>query len=76
MWDASTFSKNRDRLLDGSVAAAFLKAVLAIPRVKRLLSQDHFSVDGQNRQDLIARRHADHPHLIWDPLDQTGVLPS
>ncbi len=46
VWDASTFSKNRDRLLDGSVAAAFLSAVLAIPRVKRLLSQDHFSVDG------------------------------
>jgi len=46
VWDASTFSKNRDRLLDGSVASAFLSAVLAIPRVKRLLSQDHFSVDG------------------------------
>ena len=46
VWDASTFSKNRDRLLDGRVAAAFLSAVLAIPRVKRLLSQDHFSVDG------------------------------
>ena len=46
VWDASTFSKNRDRLLDGSVAAAFLSAVLAVPRVKRLLSQDHFSVDG------------------------------
>jgi len=46
VWDASTFSKNRDRLLDGSVAAAFLSAVLAIPRVTRLLSNDHFSVDG------------------------------
>jgi len=46
VWDASTFSKNRDRLLEGSVAVAFLSAVLAIPRVKRLLSQDHFSVDG------------------------------
>jgi len=46
VWDASTFSKNRDRLLEGSLAAAFLNAVLAIPRVKRLLSQDHFSVDG------------------------------
>jgi len=46
VWDASTFSKNRDRLLDGCVAAAFLSAVLSIPRVKRLLSQDHFSVDG------------------------------
>ncbi len=46
VWDASTFSKNRDRLLEGSVAAAFLSAVLAIPHIKRLLSQDHFSVDG------------------------------
>ncbi len=46
VWDASSFSKNRDRLLEGSVAAAFLSAVLAIPRIKRLLSQDHFSVDG------------------------------
>lgn len=46
VWDASTLSKNRDHLLDGSVAVAFLRAVLAIPRVKRLLSPDHFSVDG------------------------------
>ena len=46
IWDHSTFSKNRDRLLDGDVAAKFLSAVLARPRVKRLLSSDHFSVDG------------------------------
>ncbi len=45
-WDHSTFSKNRDRLLDGDIAAKFLSAVLAQPRVKRLLSSDHFSVDG------------------------------
>jgi transposase len=45
-WDHSTFSKNRDRLLDGEIAAKFLAAVLAQPRVKRLLSTDHFSVDG------------------------------
>ena len=46
VWDHSTFSKNRDRLLDGDVAARFLAVVLAQPRVKRLLSSDHFSVDG------------------------------
>ena len=46
VWDHSTFSKNRDRLLDGDVAAKFLAAVLAQPRVNRLLSNDHFSVDG------------------------------
>ena len=45
-WDHSTFSKTRDRLLDGDIAAKFLAAVLAQPRVKRLLSGDHFSVDG------------------------------
>ena len=46
VWDHSTFSKNRDRLLEGDVAAKFMTAVLDQPRVKRLLSSDHFSVDG------------------------------
>jgi transposase len=45
-WDHSTFSKNRERLLEGDIAAKLLTAVLAQPRVKRLLSTDHFSVDG------------------------------
>jgi transposase len=45
-WDHSSFSKNRDRLLEGDIAAKFLAAVLAQPRVKKLLSTDHFSVDG------------------------------
>jgi transposase len=46
IWDHSTFSKNRERLLEGDVAAKILGAVLAQTRVKRLLSTDHFSVDG------------------------------
>jgi transposase len=46
VWDHSTFSKNRDRLLEGEIAAEFLSAVLAQPRIKRLLSSEHFSVDG------------------------------
>src|SRR5215212_4901074 len=46
VWDHSVFSKNRDRLLAGDVASRFLAAVLAQPRVKRLLSSEHFSVDG------------------------------
>jgi len=45
-WDHSVFSKNRDRLLEGEIAAKFLNAILAQPRVKKLLSSDHFSVDG------------------------------
>lgn len=46
LWDHSTFSKNRDRLLEGDIAAKFLNAILAQPKVKRLLSSEHFSVDG------------------------------
>jgi transposase len=46
VWDHSVFSKNRDRLLEGEIAAKFLAAVLAQPHVKQLLSSDHFSVDG------------------------------
>ena len=46
VWNPSTFSKNRDRLLEGNFAAAFLIAVLETKEVKPLLSRDHFSVDG------------------------------
>lgn len=45
-WDHSVFSKNRDRLLEGDIAAKFLAAVLVQPKVNKLLSSDHFSVDG------------------------------
>src|SRR5258708_5964413 len=46
VWDATTFTTNRDRLLDGDVAAKFLSAVLSQSRVKRLLSSEHFSGGG------------------------------
>ena len=46
VWDATTFTKNRDRLLEGDIAAQFLAAVLAQDKVKGLLSSEHFSVDG------------------------------
>src|SRR5262249_20731726 len=45
-WDHSVFSKNRDRLLEGEIATKFLIAILSQPKIKRLLSSDHFSVDG------------------------------
>jgi transposase len=46
VWDASTFSKNRERLLQGDVAREFLGAIVSQPRVKALMSDEHFSVDG------------------------------
>jgi len=46
VWDHSVFSKNRDRLLTTEIAQDFLAALLADKQVKRLLSHEHFSVDG------------------------------
>ena len=46
VWNHSTFSKNRDRLLAGDIAAEFLVQVLDRAQVRRLLSSEHFSVDG------------------------------
>ena len=47
VWDhLSVFSKNRDRLLTAEIAQEFLAALLADAKVKRLLSHEHFSVDG------------------------------
>jgi transposase len=46
VWDATVFCKNRDRLLNGDIAAKFFASVLNLPQVRGLLSSDHFSVDG------------------------------
>src|SRR5262245_8590159 len=46
IWSHSTFSKNRDRLLEGDVAAAFFDAVRRQAADAGLLSDDHFTVDG------------------------------
>jgi transposase len=46
VWSPTTFSKNRDRLLAGDIAAAFFDAVLIHADSQRLLSDEHFTVDG------------------------------
>lgn len=46
VWDVTVFTKNRERLLAGDAAVSFLLAVMGDPAVKRLLSTEHFSVDG------------------------------
>src|SRR5881227_2960918 len=46
VWAPTTFTKNRERLLDGDIAAAFFDAVLLHPDTERLLSDEHFTVDG------------------------------
>ena len=46
VWDATVFSKNRDRLLAGEVADGFFAAVLSQARAQGVLSDEHFTVDG------------------------------
>jgi transposase len=46
VWDATTFTKNRDRLLEGSVAREFLIQVVTRAREAGLVSDEHFTVDG------------------------------
>lgn len=46
VWDASTFSKNRERLLNGNIADAFFKQVEKRAQSYDLLSEEHFTVDG------------------------------
>jgi hypothetical protein len=45
-FDASTFSKNKERLLEHQAARELLEAVVAEARRRKLLSEDHFTVDG------------------------------
>src|SRR5215831_17422731 len=46
VWDATVFTKNRDRLLEGDVAREFLSEVVKQAQAKGLTSDEHFTVDG------------------------------
>ena len=46
VWDATVYTKNRERLLEGEVAQEFFRKVLEQARSAELISDEHFSVDG------------------------------
>src|SRR2546429_8060087 len=46
VWNATVFTKNRERLLGGEIARAFFDRVVAQARERGLLSNEHFTVDG------------------------------
>jgi transposase len=46
VWDATVFTKNRERLLAAEVARTFFAEVLSQARIRGLLSTEHFTVDG------------------------------
>ena len=66
VWDATVFCKNRDRLLDGDIAAKFFASVLNLPQVRKLLLQ----------RALLGRRHADRGVGEHEELRAEGVTAS
>ena len=46
VWTPTVFSKNRDRLVEGNIADAFLHEILKAADARNLLSHEHFTVDG------------------------------
>jgi hypothetical protein len=46
VWDATVYSKNRERMLKSDITRLFFEAVVEEARVMNLLSDEHFSVDG------------------------------
>jgi transposase len=46
VWDATVFCKNRERFIDGAIARRFFDQILRQARMRQLVSEDHFSVDG------------------------------
>jgi transposase len=55
-WDVTVFTKNRERLIDGEVSQGLLTAVLMEARENKLLSEEHFTVDGTLIQAWAAGR--------------------
>ena len=77
VWDPTVFTKNRDRLLAGDVAQAFFEAVLSQAKAKRLLSAEHFTVDGTlieawaSQKSLVRQEQPDRRDSDDDPGNPT-----
>jgi transposase len=71
IWDVTVFTKNRERLMKGEVAERLLLAVVEQAHAHRLLSEEHFTVDGTLIQAWVNRRSF---HEKQDPPDKgTGA---
>lgn len=67
-FDATTFTKNRDRLLDHEIADRFFAAVVGQAKLRRYLSSEHFSVDGTLLEAWAS-------HKSFQPKDTPGRKP-
>lgn len=71
-FDHSTFSQNRDRLLDHEVAAEFFYRVVAYAKKEGLLSDDHFTVDGTLIESLASMKSFRNKNDKGDKGDNAG----
>ena len=72
IWSPTTFTKNRDRLLAGDVAAAFFDAVVAQARQAGLLSDEHFTVDGTQLEAWASLKSFTRRGTPPEPPDDPG----
>jgi transposase len=72
VWSPTTFTKNRDRLLEGEIAAAFFDAVLIHADTGRLLSHEHFTVDGTLLEAWASHKSFKRRDTPPDPPDAGG----
>jgi IS5 family transposase len=77
VWHPTVFTKNRDRLLEGAVAEEFFSLILEQARARKLLSDEHFTVDGTlieawAGQKSFQPRNQDHDPLNPPPADRGG----
>ena len=74
VWHPTVFTKNRDRLLEGAVAEEFFSLIVGQARSRKLLSDEHFTVDGTlieawAGQKSFQRKGSDHDPLNPPPVD-------
>ena len=74
VWGPTVFSKNRDRLLEGDIAAAFFDAVVDQAKAAGLLSDEHFTVDGTQLEAWASlKRFKRRGAPASDPPDDPGT---
>jgi len=80
VWHLTVFTKNRDRLLEGQIAGEFFRAVLEQARKKRLLSSDHFTVDGTLIEAWAGQKsfqpRKDEDNVLKPPSPEAGSNPT
>ena len=72
VWAPTTFTKNRDRLLEGDIARAVFEDVVEQARGRRLLSTEHFTVDGTLLEAWAGQKSFTRKDQPRDPPDDPG----